>query len=95
MKKIYFALLTVGLLAACEKSDLSFNCGNMAIHLELSETGETLGATIDGVPIKMNIVPSASGASYLGMLNGTEITLWNKGRDWTMFVNGGDSIECK
>ena len=46
--------------------------------------------------VLLNLVPSASGVKYDGVMkNGDKLTLWGKGDVWTMFVNDGDAISCK
>ena len=49
----------------------------------------------NGDVVEMNIAPSGEGARYVANLNDTEITLQNRGRDWTLFVGDEEPIECK
>lgn len=96
MKKICFCMLGVLTLVACDKSDdNSMTCGKYDVEIQLSESGEKLTATLNGDTVEMNIAPSADGARYIATLNDTEITLWNKGHDWTLFIDDEAPAECK
>ena len=96
MKKICFCMLGALALVACEKSDNNtMTCGKYEVEIELDDSGEKLTANLNGDTVEMNIAPSADGARYVANLNDTEIALWNKGRDWTLFVDDEDPVECK
>lgn len=93
MKKILF--LTMICLAACGQSDYSnMTCGDYEVKYNMSKDGEKLSTVINGEDLELNIAISGSGVRYIGDLNGTLITLWNKGEDWTMYLNEGEPISC-
>lgn len=95
MKKFCLALICLSGLCACNKSDNVLICDKYAVEITLSESGDTIDAVINGDAVVMNIVPSASGARYVGNLNDTVVELWNKGRDWTLTLNAEEPILCK
>ncbi len=96
MKKICYGFVGLLALAACDKADDNvYVCDKYTVEITTSENGDTLTADINGDVVEMNIAPSADGARYVANLNDTEITLWNKGRDWTLFVGDDEPIECK
>lgn len=94
MKKIFLCGATLLALTACSEKKDVFICGDYEVELKLSENGESLNATINGDEMVLNLAISASGARYVGELNDTIVTLWNKGADWTMFLNDGAPISC-
>ncbi len=95
MKKM--ALLGCMFLAliACSKEDSGLNCGAYHVDITMSEDGETINAVINGDEVSLNHAISASGVRYVGELNDTIVTLWNKGEDWTLYLNEEEMIECK
>lgn len=96
MKKILLCTLAVFTLVACERAPKSnIVCGDYNIQMNFSEDGSMLHAIINGDDLDLTLAPSASGARYVGVLNDTNVTLWSKGDDWTMFLNDEDPIECK
>ena len=102
MKKTLFAFVALLALAACDKDVPSDNaivrtCGDYAVEIELSDTGDTITANINGDVATLNHAVSASGARFIGSVNDTQVVLWNKGADWTMFLGDDDNaiaIEC-
>ena len=95
MKKICFCVLGLLTLVACERADNVYVCDKYTVEITVGESGEVLTADINGDVVEMNIVPSADGARYVANLNDTEITLWNRGRDWTLIIGDEEPIECK
>ena len=95
MKKIGFVLVGLLSLGACDRADNVYVCDKYSVEITTAENGDTLTADINGDVVEMNIAPSADGARYVANLNDTEITLWNKGRDWMLIVGEEEPIECK
>lgn len=97
MKKIILPVLLSIALCACESSDngISVMCGNYNINMKISEDGSSLSALINSKPFEFILSQSASGAKYDASVNGNDVTLWNKGETWTMFVNEDMIFECK
>ncbi|MBO7656319.1 MAG: MliC family protein [Alphaproteobacteria bacterium] len=95
MKKICFLFIGVLAFAGCDKPDNVYVCDKYTVEITPTEDGDTLTADINGDVVEMNIAPSGDGARYVANLNDTEITLWNRGRDWTLFVGDEEPIECK
>lgn len=94
MKKIMICGVALLALTACsEKKDVMV-CGDYEVEMNMSADGETLNTIINGDEMTLNLAISASGARYVGELNETIVTLWNKGEDWTMFLNDGEPIPC-
>ena len=94
MKKVMLSgAALLGLTACSEKKDVIV-CGDYEVEMTLSEDGEMLDAVINGDEMTLNLAISAFGARYVGELNETIVTLWNKGSDWTMFLNDGAPIMC-
>ena len=97
MKKlILFALLSV-VVCGCdaEKTGVSVRCGNYNVHMDIAEDGTSLRALIDGKPFDFILTKSASGAKFAGLVNSNDVTFWNKGDIWTMFINEDIVFECK
>jgi len=99
MKKYVFLMLGCVVLCGCDsKSDDSNvvvrQCGNYNVEMTFADDGQSMHAVINGDAVDLNIAVSASGARYVGVLNDTDVTLWGKGNDWTMFLNDEDPIEC-
>jgi len=93
MKKPLFALIAAAALAACHESDDFMKCGDFEVKTEVQENA--LAATINGDRVVLPQTISASGVRYEGILNDAKVILWNKGSDWTLYINDGDPIECK
>ena len=81
MKQIFALCLGAVALLGCEKQNTS-------------ENGDKLSTVINGKNINFDIAVSASGARYVAQNNGTEITLWNKGEDWTLYLDADTPIMC-
>ena len=101
MKKIMFYGVAALALAACDKKTdenvIAQTCGDYAVEIKLSENADTLTAVINGDETILTHAVSASGARFVGTLNDTMVTLWNKGESWTMFLGDDDNavaIEC-
>lgn len=95
MKK-FFAVLAVIALVGCNRANnIDIACGAYDINMTFSDNGDTLHARINGDDVTLYNDISASGARYIGTYNDSEITLWSKGNDWTMFIDDGDAIFCK
>ncbi|MDR0726771.1 MAG: MliC family protein [Rickettsiales bacterium] len=94
MKKILFSLLSAFVLLGCSNSDDVMKCGAYEVKTEL--VGEdSLKAVLNGDEVMLKQTVSASGARYEGVLNDTTVVLWNKGHDWTLFLNDEEPMECK
>ena len=95
MKKVCLVFIGLLILSACEKKDNIYVCDKYTVEITTNENGDTLTADINGDVVEMKIAPSADGARYVANLNDTEITMWNRGRDWTLFVGDDEPITCK
>lgn len=95
MKRLCFVFVGLLALTGCERANDTYVCDKYTVHIALDESGEKLTADFNGDTVEMNIVPSASGARYVANLNDTEISLWNKGNEWTLFVDDQEPIRCK
>lgn len=94
MKKIIATSLLALSLVACSKENSTFICGAYQVDITMAEDGESITAVINGDEMTLNHAISASGVRYVGELNDTVVTLWNKGSDWTMYLNEEDGIKC-
>lgn len=101
MKKFSVIFAMIACVAACDKKTendaIVRTCGDYTVEIKLSENGDTIDATINGDATTLNLAVSASGARYVGILNDTNVTLWNKGEGWTLFLGDDDTavaIEC-
>lgn len=92
MKKIL--LLLCLFLAACGNDTTTMVCGEHNVKYTMSPDGETLTAIIDDNDVTLNIAISASGARYVGKMQGQDVTLWNHQSDWMMFFNEDAPITC-
>ncbi|MBN1324940.1 MAG: MliC family protein [Alphaproteobacteria bacterium] len=92
MKKLLFCLFAATALTACSESDKLMKCGDYEISKKLE--ADMLAVVINGDAVVLKQTVSASGARYEGVLNDTNVTLWNKGKHWTLFLND-ESIECE
>ncbi len=97
MKKIILPILLSVALCGCGDSDqgISVVCGNYDVNIKLGSDGTHLSALINNKPFDFILGTSASGAKYDGIVNGNNVSLWNKGESWTMFVNEDIVFECK
>lgn len=98
MKKFLFVFCALSALAACDKhsSDdrLIRRCGEYLVEMAFNNAGEEMNAIINGDAVTLNLVVSASGAKYDGVLNDTTVTLWGKGDDWTMILDEDMVFSC-
>ena len=94
MKKILLCGMSLLALAGCGDKKEVVMCGDYEVQMTLSENGEKLNAIINGDEMVLDLAISASGARYVGELNETIVTLWNKGEDWTLFLNDDEPISC-
>ncbi|MDR2412997.1 MAG: MliC family protein [Rickettsiales bacterium] len=94
MKKLIFCLIAATTLAACKSPDKPMKCGEYEVFVSVSENGDYLKAVINGDNVVLENKVSASGARYVGVLNDTEVTLWSKGQDWMLIINGDQPIDC-
>lgn len=92
MKKLLLGLFIISALVACHKSDNSFKCGDYEVSINLQNDILTTDINGDVVELKQGI--SASGVRYVGVLNDTNVVMWNKGKNWTLFLND-EPIECE
>lgn len=96
IKKLILPVLVIAALFACEKLKTSAVCGSYDVSMRYVADGEKLSVRINGESLLLDLVPSASGEKYDGILkNGDTVTLWGKGGEWTMFINDGRGIICK
>lgn len=96
MKKIILVVLIVASFFACEKIKTSAVCGSYDVAMRYVADGEKLSVRINGERVLLDLVPSASGAKYDGVLkNGDKLTLWGKGDNWTMLISDGQAIVCE
>jgi len=98
MKKFLLPVLCVALFAACDKKSeedvIVQTCGNYTVEIKMTDGGEKLYARINGDAVEMTNVVAASGAKFDGVLNDTNVSLWNKGADWIMLIDDETLIEC-
>lgn len=95
MKQIFALCLGAVALLGCEKQDtIKLDCTGNDVEINISENGDKLSTVINGENINFDIAVSASGARYVAQNNGTEITLWNKGEDWTLYLDADTPITC-
>ena len=97
MKKIVLVLFMFVVLCGCGDSDqgISVVCGNYDVNIKLGSDGTHLSVLINNKHFDFMQGVSASGAKYDGIVNGNNVSLWNKGESWTMFVNEDIVFECK
>ncbi len=96
MKKLILPVLLIAGVFACEKMKVSATCGEYDVDIRYVDDADALSVRIKNETVLLNLVPSASGVKYDGVMkNGDKLTLWGKGDVWTMFVNDGDAISCK
>ncbi len=95
MKKILLLLFCAVCFSACDrKNTINVICGDYDVKIDMSEDGEKLNTTINDENVNFNIAISASGVRYVGIKNETEIVLWNKGDDWTLYFEENTPISC-
>ena len=95
MKKFLIGMICMFGIVACDVTDDNLTCGQYDVTMNMSADGDTLDMVVNGDSVQLVLVPSGSGARYAGVLNDTNITMWNKGREWTLFLNDEDPISCK
>ncbi|MDL2296037.1 MliC family protein [Lachnospiraceae bacterium OttesenSCG-928-E19] len=93
MQKILFSLIAAFVLVGCNQSDDAMKCGAYEVQIEQHENSIT--ATLNGDSVELMQSVAASGVRYVGILNDTEVMLWNKGSDWTLFLNDEEPAPCK
>lgn len=93
MQKILFPLIAALVLVGCNQSDDTMKCGAYDVKIEQHENSIT--ATLNGDSVELMQAIAASGVRYVGILNDTEVMLWNKGTDWTLFIDNDEPAECK
>ncbi len=93
MKKFAFIFLAALALTSCDKSEKLMKCGDYEISKTLQ--GDMLTIVINGDEVVLKQTAAASGARYAGILNDTNVVLWNKGNHWTLFLNDEQPIDCK
>lgn len=95
MKKGLPLFLGLIALSACDnKKIIELDCGGNNVAINMSEDGEHLSTVINGENVDFNIAVSASGVRYVAQMNNSEVTLWNKGTDWTLYLNEETPIMC-
>lgn len=99
MKKCALMMLFCLSFVACgestpEQKVLVQQCGDYYVEMNFSETGDSLHAVINGDAVDLSSAVSASGARYVGVLNDTDVTMWGKGEQWTLFLGENTTIEC-
>ncbi|MBE6457106.1 MAG: MliC family protein [Alphaproteobacteria bacterium] len=96
MKKIILSIILAVSLCACGDKNSDIRCGDYSISsMVFDADGAVLRAVVNDVPVDLNLVVSASGAKYDGVLGSHNIVLWHHSNTWTMFVDDGVGIECK
>ncbi len=95
MNKYFLIIASLLVISGCEKSTNSVVCDKYTVEFQESGDADTLNIVINGDAATLSHVVSASGARYSGVLNDTNIELWNKGHDWTLFLNDDTPILCK
>ena len=96
MRKLILPVFIIAALFACDKIKNTVVCGKYDVRMKFVDDGEKMNVTINGERLVLNLVPSASGAKYNGVMqNGDTLTLWGKGDEWTVLVNDGKGVVCK
>lgn len=100
MNKFILAILIGTALGGCDNKQsvdgiIAQQCGDYYVEMSLSDTGDSVHAVINGDAVDLALAVSASGSRYVGVLNDTDVTLWNKGDEWTMFLNDEEPIVCR
>jgi membrane-bound inhibitor of C-type lysozyme len=93
MKKILF-ILSIFPLFACENPDLPMQCGEYEVQIE-QITESSIKSILNGDRVELVQTEAASGVRYSGILNDTDVIMWNKGDDWTLFIGDDYIAECK
>ncbi|MDR2770110.1 MAG: MliC family protein [Rickettsiales bacterium] len=102
-KACMIAILAAG-LAACDEAPqpeqakeperVALKCGKYDVAIEISDA-DTLNAAVNGEKITMSAAVSADGAKYEGKGRAASATLWSKGKNWSLSINGGGLTDCK
>lgn len=95
MKKLCFCFIGLLGLCGCDKLTNSITCDKYTVEIQKNADSDTLNIVINGDSVTLNHDISASGARYTGILNDTNIELWNKGADWTLTLDEELPISCK
>lgn len=93
MKKLFVCFFAIAILSACDKSDNVLQCGDYEITKELQ--GDSLSIIINSDPVVLKQTKSTDGVRYAGVLNDTDVVLWNHDKHWTLFLNDESPIECE
>lgn len=99
MKKVLLFVFCAAMICACDKKNedasvIVRQCGDYTVEIEFSDNGDKINANINGDAVELANVVAASGAKFDGVLNDTDVTLWNKGDDWTMLIDQDMVISC-
>ncbi len=94
MKKLFLFAGLLFALAACNDKPSLMTCGGYEVDIAMSDDGDEITAVINGDEMVLTRAISASGVRYVGELNDTIVTLWNKGDDWTLYLNDDEMLEC-
>ncbi len=99
MKKTLLFVFCAAAICACDKksddsSVIVRQCGDYTVEITFSDDGDKINANINGDTVELVNVVAASGAKFDGVLNDTDVTLWNKGNDWTMLIDQDMMISC-
>lgn len=95
MKKVCFCLIGLLVIAGCKETTDTIICDKYTIEFQQSDNTDKLDIVINGDAVTLEHMVSASGALFGGILNDTNVQLWNKGRQWTLFLNDDTPISCK
>lgn len=96
MRKVLICLLCICAVAACKREEKTpiLRCGGYDIQMDIAEDSNTMHVNINGDDLDLSLTPSASGAKYVGILNDTEVVLWQKGAIWTLMLDDEQIIDC-
>ena len=94
MRNILVCLCAMFVVSACDMYEFNLQCDSHDVGINLSGDGEHLDVNLDGTKMTLDLAISASGVRYVGTLDGTDVTLWNKGSDWMLFFDDGMPIYC-
>ena len=95
MTKYFLIFGAVFVLLGCEKANNTLVCDKYTVEIKKSDSADILDIVINDDAAILNHVVSASGARYSGILNDTNVELWDKGRNWTLTLNDEQPISCK
>ena len=96
MKKILVLFaLCVG-VTACDKKEPEqspMQCGGYEVTIEHTDN-DNLHAVISGDAVDLTRAKSADGEKYDGVLNDTDVSLWQAGGIWHLLLSDEAPIEC-